>query len=319
MPFTRTMLKYFLGCMLVCVAGLAGGQAFPERQVRMVTSAAGGSSDFAARFVAQGMTVGLGQPVVVDSRGGGVAAIEIVQKASPDGYTLLYYGSILWLLPLMQEAPYDTLRDFIPVSLSVSSPNIVLVHPSLPAKTIKELIALAKARPGQLNYGSGGTGSSGHMAAELFKYMAGVDIVRVPFKGTGPAQNSLMAGEIQVLIPSAGGLAPAIQSGRVRALAVTGSRRMATYPDLPTVAESGVRGYEYGQYSGVFAPVKTPSAVIERLNREAVRAVKDPDTREKLLKVGVEPEGSTPQAFVTLIKEEVARLGTVIRKANIRM
>jgi len=319
MPFMRTAVRLSLGCLLVCGAGLASGQTYPERQIRMVTSAAGGSSDFAARFMAQGMTVGLGQPVVVDSRGGGVVAIEIVAKAAPDGYSLLYYGSILWLLPLLQDAPYDTLRDFIPISLSVSSPNIVLVHPSLPVKTMKELIALAKTRPGQLNYGSGGTGSSGHMAAELLKFMSGIDMVRVPFKGTGPAQNSLMAGEIQVLIPSAGGLMPAIQSGRVRALAVTGTRRMATYPDLPTVAEAGVRGYEYGQYSGVFAPAKTPASVIERLNREAVRTARDPDTREKLARVGVEGEGSSAQAFATLIKEEIVRLGAVIKKAHISM
>ena len=306
--------------MMVLASGIVCAQNYPNRPIRIVTSAPGGSSDFAARLVAQGLTAGLGQQIVIENRGGGVAAIEIVAKAQPDGYTLLYYGSILWLLPLMQESrSYETLRDFAPVALAVTSPNIVLVHPGVPAKSIKELIAHAKSKPGALNYGSGGAGSSGHLAAELFKSMAGVDMVRVPYKGSGPALTALISGEIQVLMSSAGGMTPHIKAGRVRALAVTSAKRSASFPDLPTVAESGIPGYEYGQMSGVFAPAKTAAAIVNRLSRETVRAVNTPDIKEKLFMAGVDAvANSSPREFTAQIKSEIARLGKVIKDAGIR-
>ena len=312
------------GAFLLCATLLAGNtvsaQSYPGRPIRMVTSAPGGSSDFAARLVAQGLASGLGQQVIIENRGGGVAAIEIVAKALPDGYTLLYYGSILWLLPLMQEAKsYDTLRDFAPVALAVTSPNIVLVHPGVQAKSIKELIAVAKSRPGALNYGSGGAGSSGHLAAELFKSMAGVDMVRIPFKGSGPALTALIAGEIQVLMSSAGGMSAHIKAGRVRALAVTSAKRSASLPDLPTVAEAGIPGYEYGQMSGVFAPAKTPAAIVSRLSQETVRAANTADIKEKLFSAGVDAApNSSPREFTAQIKSEISRLGKVIKDAGIR-
>jgi tripartite-type tricarboxylate transporter receptor subunit TctC len=300
-------------------ARVACGQTYPERPIRLVTSAVGGSTDFAARLVALGLSGNLNQPIIVDNRGGGLVGIEIAARAVPDGYTLFYAGSILWLLPLLQDnVSYDTLKDFAPVSLVADSPNIVLVHPSVAAKSIKELIALAKAKPGALNYGSGGAGSSGHLSAELFKAMAGVNIVRVAFKGSGPALTSLLAGEIQMLIGSSSGTTPHIKGGRVRALAVTSAKRSASYPDLPTVAEAGLPGYEYGQTSGLFAPARTPAPIINRLSRETARAVNRPDIKEKFAATGADVEGSTPQEFTANIKSEIARLGKIIKDANIR-
>ena len=316
----RTIRLLCAACMMSTAAGTVWAQNYPNRPVRVVTSAPGGSSDFAARLLTPGLASGLGQPVIIENRGGGVAAIEIVAKAQPDGYTLLYYGSILWLLPLLQDhVPYDTLRDFAPVALAVTSPNIVLVNPSVPAKSVKELIALAKAKPGALNYGSGGAGSSGHLAAELFKAMAGVEMVRVPYKGSGPALTALIGGEIQVLMSSAGGMTPHIKSGKVRALAVTSAKRSATYPELPTVAEAGVPGYEYGQMSGVLAPVKTPAAIVSKLSEETVKAMNRPQIKEALFSAGVDPApSSSPREFAAQIKSEISRLGKLIKDKNIR-
>ena len=299
--------------------GAVCGQTYPNRPIRLVTSAVGGSTDFAARLVAHGLAQSLGQQFVVENRGGGLVGIEIAQRAAPDGYTLFYAGSILWLLPLLQDnVTYNTLKDFLPISLVVDSPNVILVHPAVAAKSVKELIALAKANPGALNYGSGGAGSSGHLAAELFKAMAGVNIVRIPFKGTGPALTALISGEIQVLMGSSGVTTPHIKSGRVRALAVTSAKRSASLPDVPTVAESGVPGYEYGQTSGLFAPARTPAAIISRLSRETAQAINKPELKERFAATGGDVDGSTPQEFTAKIKAEITRLGKVIKESNIR-
>jgi tripartite-type tricarboxylate transporter receptor subunit TctC len=297
---------------------LAYAQNFPTRPIRVVTSPAGGSSDFASRLLAPGLSAGLGQQVIVDNRGGGVLPVEIVAKAPSDGYTLLYYGSTLWLIPLLQETSYDTLRDFVPVSMAVNSPIIVSVNPSLPVKSIKELIALAKAKPGTLNYGSASAGSPSHLATELLKALTGIDMARISYKGTGPALNAVIAGEVQVFMTSSGGMAAHISSGRIRALAVTSTKRSVSFPNLPTVAEAGVPGYEYGQMSGYFAPAKTPPAIVNRLSAEIARVVNSADIKEKLLNAGAEAEGSTPQEAAAVIKSEVARLGKVIKDAKIR-
>jgi tripartite-type tricarboxylate transporter receptor subunit TctC len=307
------------GALLLAAQCAVAQNNYPNRPVRMITSAAGGSSDFAARLVSYSASPGLGQQIIIDNRGGGVQAIEIVTRASPDGYTLLYYGSILWLLPLLQDGvPYDTLRDLVPVAQVVSSPVVLLVTPSLPAKSVKELIALAKSKPGALNYGSGGSGSTGHLAMELFKYMTGTNLVRIPFKGSGPALNALLTGEVQVLMASAGGMDVYVKSGKARALAVTGAKRSPSFPDLPTMMEAGVPGYEYGQMSGVFAPAKTPAAIVNKLNKEISNGVMKPEFKEKFLASGQEPVTSTPQEFAAKIKAEIARLGKVIKAANIR-
>jgi tripartite-type tricarboxylate transporter receptor subunit TctC len=303
----------------ILVAGCAWAQDFPAKPVRLITSAAGGGSDFTARLIAQGLTASLNQQFIVDNRGGGVVPIEIVAKSPPDGYSLLYYGSTLWLLPLLQDnLSYDVLRDFVPVSMTVNSPIIVAVNPSLPVKSIKELIALAKARPGELNYGSASAGSPAHLATELFKSLAKVDMVRVPYKAAGPSLTALITGEIQVLMSASGGMSAHISSGRVRALAVSTVKRSASFPNLPTVAEAGLPGYEYSQLFGIFAPAKTPAAIVDRVSAETARVVNRADMKDKLFSTGTDAEGSTPQEAVAKIKSEMARLGKVIKDAKIR-
>ena len=315
------------GTIALVLAGLAPGLAsaqptatagYPNRPIRMVTSAAGGASDFAARLVALGIGSRLQQPIIIDNRGGGTASVEIVAKAPPTGYTLYYSSSLLWMLPLLQEhVSFDTFRDFSPVSLVVSSPGIVVVNPTVAAKSMKELILLAKARPGALNYGSGGSGSTWHLSMELFKFMAGVDIVRVAFKGTNPALLAVLSGDIQMMMTSPSDLGAYIKAGRIRALGVTGTSRFAAFPDLPTVAESGLPGYEYGQMSGIFAPAKTPKPIIDLLNREIVRALGRAEVREQFMNGSLEVVGSSPEQFEAKIKGEMDRLGKVIKVAGI--
>lgn len=294
-------------------------QAYPARSIRLVVTTPGGGSDFIARLLSPHLSLALGQQVIVDNRGGTVVPIEITVKAQPDGYTLLYYGGTLWLLPLMQKVSYDPLRDLAPITLAVNSPVIASVHPALPVRTIKDLIALARSKPGTLNFAAAGNGSPAHLSMELFKSMAGLDMVRVPYKGSGPALTALIAGEIQISMNSSGGVAPHINSGKVRGLAVTSARRSASFPNLPTIAESGLPGYESGQLSGFFAPARTPAAIVDRINKEVVQLVHRPDIKEKLFAGATEPEGTTPQQAVARIKAEVVRMSKVIKDANIRM
>ena len=245
--------------MLVVGAGTASGQNYPSKPIRMLAPEAGGGADFVARVIARELTANLGQQVVVENRGGagGIIAGEIVAKAPPDGYTLLFHGPAIWLLPFLRNhVPYDPVRDFSPITMAVTTPNILVVHPSLPVSSVRELIALAKARPGQINDAGANTASSVHLAAELFKAMAGVKIVRVPFKGVGPSLNALIAGQVQIMFPSAGAVAPHVKSGRLRALAVTSAQPTALAPGLPTVAASGVPGYESIAMFGIFAPAQ---------------------------------------------------------------
>jgi tripartite-type tricarboxylate transporter receptor subunit TctC len=297
----------------------AAAQDFPSRPVRIVTSGAGGPSDIAARLVAQGVAGLFGQPVLVDNRAAGNTVIEVVQKANPDGYTILLYGSALWLGPFMQaHAPYDPIRDFAPVTLALTSPNILVVHPSVPAKSVKELIALAKAKPGELNFATSGFGGSSHLAGELFKSMTGINIVRVNYKSGAAALTALMGGEVQLLFPAASTVSSQIKSGRVRALATTGTQFSALVPGLPTVAASGVPGYEWVGIFAITAPAKTPVPVIARLHQTIAQFVHSPAAKEKFADLGVEPVGSTPEQLAATIKSEMARMGKVIREANIR-
>ena len=306
----------------LAAAGMAApAQNYPTRPVRLVTAEPGGGNDFAARLIVQGLGGSLGQHMIVDNRGGagGLIAVNVALKAQPDGHTLLLYANNVWIIPLLRRsAPYDAVRDFVPITLAAKAPNAVVVHPSLPVKSIAQLIALAKARPGELNYGSGGNGSSTHLAVELFKSMAGVDIVRVVFKGNAPAQNALFSGEVQLMIAPAGSLASHLNSARLRALAVTSAQPSPLLPGLPTMAASGLPGYESMQIYGVFAPAKTPAAIVGRLNEEIVRVVQRPDVRDKFLAAGVEPVGSTPQELAATIKSEIVRIGKVIKDAGIR-
>ncbi len=321
MLISRSAAWLFSVGVMVLAPGAVSGQDFPSKPVRLFTSEPGGGNDFAARLIAQGLTGALGQQVVVENRGaaGGVIAAETVAKAPPDGHTLLFYGSNIWLLPFLRKnVPYHPVRDFAPITWAVKATGILVVHPSLPVKTVQELIALAKARPGELNYGSGAVGSATQMATELFKSMAGVNIVRIAYKGNGPAITALVAGEVQLVFATPGSVAPHIKSGRLRALAITSPQPSALLPGLPTVAASGVPGYETLSIVGAFAPAKTPAALVTRLNQEFVRVLSRPDVKERFANVGVETVGSSPEEFGAKVKSEMARLGKVIKEAGIR-
>ena len=291
-------------------------EPFPVKPIRIVTSSPGGSSDFTSRLIAQGLTDALGQPVVVDNRGdfGGTQ----LAKAAPDGYTLLVDGASLWIGPLIQKMAYEPLRDFAPVTIAVSAPNVIVVHPSLPVKSVKELIALAKARPGEFNYASGGIGGASHLPAELFKSMAGVNLVNINYKGTGQAINALLAGEVQVMFANAAISTPHIKAGRLRALAAASRQPSPLLPDLPTVTASGLPGFESIILQGIMTAGKTPAARITRLNQEIVRVLNRPEVKQRHFNAGVETVGSTPETFAATIRADIVKWGKVIKDAGIQ-
>ena len=304
---------------LFLAASLAFAQTFPGKVIRIVTSEAGGSNDIVSRLIAQGISGPLGQPVIVENRAGGSIAGETVLKAAPDGHTLLYYGNALWILPLMRkDVPYDVPRDFAPITLTATSPNVLVVHPSLPVKSVKELVALAKARPGEINYASAASGSATHLAGELFKYLAGVNIVRIAYKGNGPAINDLLGGHVQVMFAPAGAMAPLVKTGRLRALAVTNAHPSEAYPALPTISAAGVSGYEAETIYGMWAPAKAPGAVVSRLNQEVVRVLTQPDIKAKLFNIGLEVVANSPEQFAATIKSDIARMEKLVRETGIR-
>jgi tripartite-type tricarboxylate transporter receptor subunit TctC len=311
----RDVLRACAAGFVFVMASAAGADDYPAKPIRIVTMQSGGG-DFVARLIAPGLTASLGQQIVVDPRG--IIAGEIVAKATPDGYVLLSYGPPFWLLPLMRDhVAYDPVRDFSPITLAASAPNILVVYPGLPVKSVKELIALAKSQPGKLNYGAGSPGSSTQMAAELFNAMAGVSIVRVSYKGTGPALVDLISGQVQVMFPNAGSVRQHLDSGRLKGLAVTTEQPSALAPGLPTLSSSGLPGYESGSPFGIFAPARTPGALITRLNREIVRVLAMPDVKEKFFNLGVETIGSTPEGLASMLKSEITKWGKVVKDAGI--
>ncbi len=326
MPVSRFVLKIFSVSLMVPSAGVVfgqatstgSGQAYPYKPIRIVTSPVGGGNDFMARTIAQEISGPLGQAVIVENRAGGVVPGDIVAKSVPDGYTLLSAGGTFTLGPLMQKTPYDVLQDFIPVVYTAMAPNIVVVHPAVPAKSIKELIALARTKSGQLNYSSAGTGSQGHLAAELFKSMAGVNIIRVAFGGNGPAITSAIAGEVQMMFPNPPTAMSHIKSGRVRALAVTSLQPSPLVPGMPTVHEAGLPGFEVISMDFIFAPAKTPTAVINRLNREIATAITKPDVKQKYFNTGVETVGSPPDMSAKLLSADLAKWAKVIKDGGIK-
>jgi len=297
---------------------MACGQAYPSKPIRIVTSGAGGNPDIVARLVAPGMSAALGKPIVVDNHPDIIAA-ELVSKANPDGYILLVAGGTFIIGRLMKELPYDPVREFSPVILLVISPNVLVVHPSLPVNSVKGLIALAKSRPGQLNYASSGVGGAAQLATELFKSMAGaLNIVRVNFRSMGAGGiEALIAGEVQLTVSSVGPLLPHIKSGKLRALAVTTSGPSQLAPGLPTVGES-VPGYVAVGMTGIFAPSRTPVAVINRLNLEIMKVLGEAEIKEKFLNAGSETAGNSPQEFAAAIESETAKWGKVIKDAGIK-
>lgn len=295
----------------------APAQNYPNRPVRIVTTVPGGSQDLTARFIAPKLAERLGQQVIVDNRGG-LISMELVAKAPADGYTLLLSSASLWTSQFLRDdVPWDPMRDYSPIALLVTSPNILVVHPSLPVRSVKELIALAKARVGQLNYSSGQSGASSHIAGELFKAMAGVHIVRVAYKGQGPAMLALITGETQVSFPNAASATPFMKSGKVRALAVTTARPSALAPDLPTVAASGLPGYESKAMLGLFAPARTPAPIIERLNAEVVRSLNNAEVKQRLFESGAEVVASSPAGLTAEMKTEMATTGKLMKSIGL--
>ncbi len=298
------------------ICAVAQAQSYPAKPVRFVTSEPGGGNDIVARVLAEGLTTSLGQRVIVDNRG--IVAAEIAKNANPDGYTLLVYGANIWLLPYLREhVAWDPLRDFAPVTIAVQLPNVLVVHPTVPVKSVRELIDYAKARPGKLDYAAGTIGVSPHLSAELFKAMTSIDIVRVPYKGGGPALNGLIAGETHLMFPNVGGAMPHMKSGRVRALAVSSAQPSALAPGLPTIAAT-VPGYEFAAVICLYAPAKTPAAIVEQLNREAVRVLKSPEVKERLFNSGAEVMANSAREFAAYMKADMQKMGKVIRDAGIK-
>ena len=299
------------------VGGAAPAQEFPVKLIRIVTSPPGGNNDFTARLMMKGLTEKAGWQMVIDNRAI-LVAYEVVARSAPDGYTLLVAGGTFISGNLFEKLSFDPLRDFTAISITHRAPNILVVHPSVPAKSVKELIAFAKARPGELNYGSSGIGSSNHLAAELFNVMAGVKTVRINYKGVGPAVNALLSGETHLMIVNVPAVAGYIQSGRLRQLAITSTEPSPLRPGLPTMAAAGLPGFESIVLSGTFAPAGTPAPVVIRLNQEIVRAINQPDIKEKFLALGIETVGSSPQEATAAVKSEIAKVGKLIKDAGIR-
>jgi tripartite-type tricarboxylate transporter receptor subunit TctC len=307
--------------MLVTHAALA--QAWPARPVRLVVpfAAGAGTNDIMARLVGQHLGAGLGQPVVIENRpgAGGIAGTEAAAKAAPDGSTFLMTNVSLVISPyLYSKLPYDPQKDFVPVTLVATAPLMLVVHPSVPAKSVKELIALAKAKPGALTYGSGGVGSTPHLAGELFKALAGFDAVHVPYKGGAPALNDLVGGQLSFMIENVPGTMPFARAGKLRALAVTSAKRTPLEPSLPTMAEAGVPSYEVVGWNGIVAVAGTPREIVARLQAETAKVLRSPEVRERLAAMGAEPVGSTPEEFAAFMRAEDARWGRIIREKGIR-
>ena len=309
--------------LLWAIATVAIAQPYPAKPVRLIVGPGPGSgTDVVARAIALRLTERVGQSVLVDNRvgAGGTIAVATVAKSPPDGYTLLFVSGSLVIHPaIYRKLPYDVERDLAPITLVGVVPQVLVVHPSLPAKNMREFVALAKKRPGQINYGSGGVGSTGHLAGELLQSSAGIQLVHVPYKGAGPAAVDVTAGQIQGLFTSAVNALQHARTGRVRMVGVTTAKRAAAIPEVPTFAESGVPGYELMTWYGVLAPTGTPRAVVDRVNQEVAAVIKLPDVQSRLVADGVEPSGSSPEEFAAMIKRELARITKIIKSANIQV
>ena len=314
---SRVVSGVLLGGLMALVSGVAPGQDYPNKPVRIITAPPGGGGDLVSRLLAQGITGPLGQPVIVDNRPA-VLLGEIGAKATPDGYSILVLGGSFTIGPLLQKQPYDAEKDFAAVVMIGVSPNILVVHPSVQVKSVKELIALAKAKPGTLNYGSTSIGGSAHLAAELFRSMAGINILHVPYKGAPAALTALLGGEIQLLFPGVPAATPHVKAGRMTALAVTTVKPSALAPGVPTIAASGLPGYDATSMDGVYAPAGTPAAIINRLNREIVRFITRPEIREKFLGFGLEVVGGTPAELGAAVRAEIVLWSRVIKEAGIK-
>ena len=309
-----------LGCAIA--ASIAVAQPYPSRPIRIIVpQSPGASTDITARLVAQGLNEALKQPVIVDNRPGssGIAGTELVARAAPDGYTLMVVASSFSINPALgRKLPYDSIRDFTTVTQLSKFPNMLAAHPSTPAKTLQDVIALAKAKPGQVTYASAGVATGTHMTAELLRYMTKIDLLHVPYKGGGPALTAAMGGQTQLLIGTSVGLLPHTRGGKLRAIAVTSLKRSAAAPEIPTFAESGVPGYEHEPWNGMFGPARMPKAVLAKINAEVVRVLNSPEGRKALEGDGADVVGGTPEQFGAVLKAEIAKWTKVAKAAGIK-
>lgn len=320
----KTMLRAVLLAIAFIAAPIAQAAGWPDKPIRVILAVpAGATPDVTARLVFPGLSQQLGVSLVADNRagGGGVIGAEIAAKSAPDGYTLFISspGALTILPHLRKGLPYDTLRDFAPVSLISMGPFVLMAHPSVPAKSIRELIALAKAQPGKLNYASAGNGVANHLAGELFKQMAGVDIVHVPYKGAPQAVTDVLAGHMQLMFNSIAPIVPHIKSGRVRVLGIASLQRSPQLPDLPTISESGVPGFEAVNWFGLFAPAKTPPAIINRVNGALVKTVKSPELQAQFIALGADPVGSSVEEFTAFVIRDMEKYEKVVRLSGARV
>jgi tripartite-type tricarboxylate transporter receptor subunit TctC len=317
------MTRFFVAALAGLLSFAAQAQSWPTKPIRLlVPFAPGGTSSIVARSVGAEMEKGLGQPIIIDNRpgGGGNVAMQEVARAEPDGYTLIigHIGTLAVNPFMFEKLPFDTNGDFAPVSLLAKVPNIFVVHADVPAKDLREFVALAKRQPGKLNYGSAGNGSAGHLAIEYLKLVAGIDLVHVPYKGTGPNLIDLVAGRTQATSAGTPPLLPHVKSGKLRVIAVGSPQRLSILPDVGTVAEQGYPGFETTQWYGLNAPAKTPAAIIKRLSEEAAKAAKHPSVQERFAVDNAEGIGSTPQEYADFIAKEQVRWGDVVRRAGIK-
>lgn len=324
-PFQRGLSPFVLAALAMSCApsGSVAAQAYPSKPIRMIVPSAPGSGpDIMARSIGQKLAEAWGQSVIVDARpgAGGIIGSELAAKAPPDGYTLIMgnAGSHSVNPSLYPKLPYDPLRDFAPVTLVSVAPNVLIVHPSLPVKSVKDLIALTRSRPGEISFGSGGNGSSAHLSGEMFRTLAGVKIVHVPFKGAPAAVLGVITGEISMAILNLPPALPHIRSGRLKALGVSTAKRSAAAPELPTIAEAGLPGYEATAWFGVLAPASTPRDIVMKLNGEIVRSLRTEEMRKRILADGGEVVGGTPEAFTEVMKRDIAKWAKVVAASGAR-
>ncbi len=314
----------FVSLVFMAATTSAPAQQYPTKAVRLIVGfPAGGTSDIMARLTGQKLSEAWGQTFIIDNRpgAGGNIGTELVAKAAPDGYTLLVSpGSTLTSNPAVySKVPFDTVRDFAPVTMIAGVPNALVVHPSVPASNVKELIALAKSRPGQLAYASTGAGQSTHLSAELLKTSAGINMIHVPYKGSAPALTDIVAGQVSVMFDNLPSVLPFIKSGRLKPLAVSSAARSRALPEVPTVAESALPGFDVTVWFAVLAPAATPREIVNRVNAEVVKAIKTQDMRERLAQQGAEAIGNTPEDFAAVIKRDLAKWAKVVKDANIKL
>ena len=311
-----------LALLLLFAFAVKAADSYPSKPVHLILPfPPGGGTDILGRLIGEQLTVRLGQPVVQENRGGagGNLGAEAVARAAPDGYTLLLAAPTLAISPtLYPKLAYDPLKDLAPIALVATVPNVMVTHPSVPARTLQEFIALAKRRPGELNFGSGGAGTSNHLGGELFNVVAGVKLVHVPYKGVNLAMQDVLAGNVQLVFIGIPAAAPHIRAGKLRALAVVAPQRSSALPDVPTAAEAGLPGFEVTTWYGVLAPAGTPRAIVERLNTELGRIMLAPELQPRLADMATEPRSGTPEAFAAYLREETAKWGKVIRDAGLR-